>query len=271
MSAAARRAPRRRASGPARPARVVRSKARAREAVWQRLAESGEARFPYPPHGRIPNFAGAREAAERLLELPRLRGARRIKVNPDAPQRFLREAALRRGIEVFVPSPRLRGGFRQLDPARIPADELRRAASLAKGTRYARAVPLRSLPRMDAIVTGSVAVTRRGRRCGKGHGYSDLEYGILRALGQPEVPVYTTVHELQIVRALPLDATDLPLAAIATPERLIEVADPPPAPSGIDWSRVDEDALASMPVLRELRALASSRGDSRRGRRARAR
>lgn len=264
MSAAARRVPHRSASGSIRrPARVVRSKARARQAVWDRLAESGEARFPYPPHGRIPNFAGAREAAERLFELPRLRDARRIKANPDAPQRFLREAALRRGIEVFVPSPRLRGGFRRLDPARIPASELRRAASLSKGPRYARAVPLRSLPRMDAVVAGSVAVTRRGRRCGKGHGYADLEYGILRALGQPAVPVYTTVHELQIVRALPLDPTDLPLAAIATPERLIEVAEPPPAPAGIDWSRVDEDALAAMPVLRELRALAPARAGRR--------
>jgi len=39
------------------------------------------------------------------------------------------------------------------------------------------------MPCLDAIVCGSVAVTRDGRRCGKGEGYSDLEFAILRELG----------------------------------------------------------------------------------------
>jgi hypothetical protein len=51
---------------------------------------------------------------------------------------------------------------------------------------------------LDAIVCGSVAVTRDGRRCGKGEGYSDLEFAIRRELGHPAVPVATTVHDLQI-------------------------------------------------------------------------
>ena len=40
----------------------------ARQRVWDRLAAEGVARFPFPPHGRIPNFAGAGLAAARLLE-----------------------------------------------------------------------------------------------------------------------------------------------------------------------------------------------------------
>ncbi|HKJ89469.1 MAG TPA: 5-formyltetrahydrofolate cyclo-ligase, partial [Gammaproteobacteria bacterium] len=39
------------------------TKAAARQAVWDRLQAEGAARFPYPPHGRIPNFAGAGDAA----------------------------------------------------------------------------------------------------------------------------------------------------------------------------------------------------------------
>ena len=89
----------------------------ARQAVWDRLQGERLARFPFPPHGRIPNFAGPREAAERLFEVEPWRSAGRIKVNPDAPQRPVREAALRRGITVFVPTPRLRAGFKKLDPA----------------------------------------------------------------------------------------------------------------------------------------------------------
>ncbi|MXR20942.1 5-formyltetrahydrofolate cyclo-ligase, partial [Halobacterium sp. PCN9] len=39
-----------------------------RERVWDDLEDSGAARFPFPPHGRIPNFAGADDAAARLAE-----------------------------------------------------------------------------------------------------------------------------------------------------------------------------------------------------------
>ena len=117
-----------------------------------------------------------------------------MKVNPDTPQRYLREALLQRGVTVLVPTPRLKGGFRQLNPAKIPADKYGEAAQLSTCARWAEEVPLKALPSIDLIVTGSVAVTRAGHRCGKGHGYGDLEYGILRELGQAPVPVVTTVH-----------------------------------------------------------------------------
>ena len=224
----------------------------ARRAVWDRLQAERLARFPFPPHGRIPNFAGARAAAERLFEVEPWRSAKRIKINPDAPQRPVREAALRRGITAFVPTPRLRAGFRKLDPARIPEDQIGAAASLSRAERFAQTVPLEALPAMDAIVCGSVAVTRDGRPCGKGEGYSDLEYAILRELGHPPVPVATTVHAAQIVGRLPRAPTDLPLAVIVTPDEVIRVAAPPPAPAGIDWARLSEADLHAMPVLREL-------------------
>lgn len=236
------------------------SKEAARGHVWDRLADERLARFPFPPHGRIPNFKGAEVAARRLLDHPLFRDARRIKVNPDAPQRPVRAEALRRGIAVYMPTPRLRGGFKRFDPARIPEDAIDKAASLSKGDRWAQAVALEDLPQLDAIVAGSVAVTRNGRRAGKGEGYSDMEFAILRELGHASVPVATTVHPVQIVGALPADPLDLPLSLIVTPEEAIEVADPPPAPEGIDWSRLSDEDLAEMPVLADLKALRGARG-----------
>jgi 5-formyltetrahydrofolate cyclo-ligase len=174
-------------------------KSAARQWVWDRLAAEGVARFPFPPHGRIPNFASAELAAARLLDIEPWKSAGAIKVNPDSPQRPLRAEALRRGITVFVPTPRLRGGFNKLDPRRIPPDKIDEAASLSRGDRWSEEVALADMPRLDAIVCGSVAVTRDGRRCGKGEGYSDLEFAILRELGHPPVPVATTVHDLQVV------------------------------------------------------------------------
>lgn len=243
--------------------RRFRTKAEARRHVWDHLQAEGAARFPFPPHGRIPNFAGARQAALRLLEEPPWRGARCLKVNPDAPQRPLREEALRRGIALLVPTPRLRSGFRLIDPREIPPDRLREAASLSKVRHWSREVPLDALPRVDAIVTGSVAVTRDGGRCGKGEGYSDLEYAVLRELGHPPLPVATTVHTLQVLEDFPRDPNDLPLSCIVTPEETIHVSQPPPPPEGIDWARLDAKALEAMPVLRALREALAGKGKAR--------
>src|SRR5712664_1627673 len=122
-------------------ARDFADKSAARQWVWDRLSAEGVARFPFPPHGRIPNFAGAEVAAARLRDIELWKSATAIKVNPDSPQRPLRAEALRRGITVFVPTPRLRGGFKKLDPRRIPPDKIEEAASLSRGDRWSEEVP----------------------------------------------------------------------------------------------------------------------------------
>ena len=235
-------------------------KSAARQWVWDRMRAENVARFPFPPHGRIPNFAGAEVAALRLLEIEPWKSATAIKVNPDSPQRPLRAEALRRGITVFVPTPRLRGGFKKFDPRRIPLDEIEKAASLSRGDRWSEEVALTDMPRLDAVVCGSVAVTRDGRRCGKGEGYSDLEFAILRELGHPLVPVATTVHDLQVVDSVPRDPTDQPLSVIATPTQTIRIKRPSSAPTGIDWTRLSAEDLQEMPILAELKRMTTSNG-----------
>jgi hypothetical protein len=112
---------------------------------------------------------------------------------------------------------------------------------------------------LDAIVCGSVAVTRDGRRCGKGEGYSDLEFAILRELGYPPVPVGTTVHDLQVVASVPRDPTD---HVIATPTHTIRVKRPSAAPMGIDWARLSAEDLQEMPVLEQLKRLKASNANN---------
>ena len=239
-------------------ARNFADKSAARQWVWDTLSAEGVARFPFPPHGRIPNFMGAELAAARLLDIEPWRSATVIKVNPDSPQRPLRAQALRRGITVFVPTPRLRGGFKKLDPRRIPPDKIDEAAGLSRGDRWSEEVALADMPRLDAIVCGSVAVTRHGRRCGKGEGYSDLEFAILRELGHPPVPVATTVHDLQVVDSVPRDPTDQPLNVITTPIRAIRIKRPSAAPTGIDWTRLSAEDFKEMPILADLKRMTTS-------------
>ena len=45
---------------------------------------------------------------------------------------------------------------------------------MSRGNRWSEEVALAEMPELDAIVCGSVAVTRDGRRGGKGEGCSDI-------------------------------------------------------------------------------------------------
>ena len=231
------------------------TKKAARQAIWDRLKNEKLAAFPFPPHGRIPNFKGAKDAALRLFDEPEWADAKRIKVNPDSPQKYVRAEALRRGITVYVPTPRLKGGFMKLDPADIPLDAVNDASQMSKSEKWAAPVALENLPQLDAIVTGCVAVTDGGRRAGKGEGYSDIEFAILRELGHVAVPVATTVNDIQVVGGFPIETNDLPLTVIATPTRTIRVKNPPPAPAAIEWNRLTDQDLEDMPVLKELRTM----------------
>jgi 5-formyltetrahydrofolate cyclo-ligase len=240
---------------PSPPAQRFFDKSEARIAIWKALVEHKVARFPFPLKGRIPNFDGADRAAARLLEDAVLRSAKCVKVNPDSPQRYVRKGLLDRGTVVITPTPRLQGGFYRLDPERIPKEHYWDAASMKRGGKWGERLQLNQLPRIDAIVMGCVAVTRDGHRLGKGHGYADLEYAILRELGHPAVPIATTVHPLQILEEFPTETHDVPVSIVATANELIEVPKPLSAPSGIDWSKLTPEALTEMPVLAELKSL----------------
>ena len=227
-----------------------------RERIWDELEESGEARFPFPPHGRIPNFAGARDAADRLADTDAWRAAEVLKANPDAPQLPVRRRALHEGKVVYMAQPRLRDEtpFMKLDPADIDESNLDDAATVSKMDGYAEPVGPDAVPHVDLVVSGSVAVTEQGARVGKGEGYSDLEFAVLSELGTVDATttVATSVHELQVVAeddAPAPDAHDVPMDLVATPERLVRTDSPYPRPTGIDWDALDEKRLDEIPVL----------------------
>ena len=233
------------------------SKEELRERVWDALEGSGDARFPFPPHGRIPNFAGADEAAGGLADLPAWRDADAIKANPDSPQRPVRKRALEAGKTVYMAVPRLRDEecFLRLDPAEI--DDLDRATTIGGSAELGEQVGPDAVDRIDLIVSGSVAVTEDGARIGKGEGYSDLEYAVLRELGlvDESTPVVTTVHGIQMLDdEVPVAPHDVPMDVIATPERTIETDTPYDRPTGIDWAALPGERIDEIPVLRRFRA-----------------
>jgi len=224
-----------------------------RERIWDDLETSGEARFPFPPHGRIPNFAGASEAADRLAATDEWADAGVIKANPDAPQLPIRRAALRAGKTVYVAVPRLRDEhpFRRLDPAAI--DDYDAATTVGGIDEYGTPVDPGEMARIDLIVSGSVAVTEEGARVGKGEGYSDLEFAVLREfeLADEDTTTATTVHERQVVDEAPTPADhDVPMDLVVTPERVVRTG-AGTKPVGIRWDALGE-RIEEMPILDRL-------------------
>lgn len=231
-----------------------------REQVWDRLEADGIARFPFPPHDRIPNFQDATAAAEGLTDLGVWQAADTVKANPDSPQLPVRRAALRAGKTVYMAVPRLRDRecFYELDPAVV--DDIEAAPAVSNVADHAKQVGPEAVADPDLVVSGSVGVTEDGARIGKGEGYSDLEYAVLRELGLVDgsTPVVTTVHERQVLDgpesavecvSVPVSAHDVPMDYVVTPARTIETGTPHERPTGIDWDLLADDRIAEIPVL----------------------
>lgn len=229
------------------------TKTELREQIWTALQDAGAARFP-GVRGRIPNFVGAEAAAAHLEAQEIWRAARRIKCNPDSPQRSARHRALKAGKIVYLAVPKLAAEqpFLELDPARIPAGSLWSASSIKGASEWGVPLGPEALPRLDLILTGCVAVTRQGARLGKGGGYSDLEYAVLRELGavNEHTPIVTTVHAVQVVDEIPMVANDISLDGFATPEGWIHCERAFPRPTGVDDALLSDEKRAAIPVLR---------------------
>ncbi|MCE3265298.1 MAG: 5-formyltetrahydrofolate cyclo-ligase [Solirubrobacterales bacterium] len=234
----------------------MRSKDSVRKEVWKAMDREGVARFP-GADGRIPNFAGARLAAEKLAAHRLWKRSRTIKVNPDSPQTQARRIALEEGKTLVVAVPRLRDmhPFRLLEPRKLNDKQKREAATIKGALRHGKVVADEELPDIDFVLTGSVAVNLSGARVGKGGGYSDLEYGLLIEAGKIDdhTTVATTAHPIQIVREhLPVTDHDLPVDLIATPRAVIEVERQYPRPRGILWNHLQPPQIREIPILERM-------------------
>lgn len=231
----------------------MRTKDEIRNHVWKVLQESKAARFPGAV-GRIPNFVGAEACAKQLAEIPCWKTARVLKINPDSPQRAIRQRALAEGKIVYMAVPRLRSDkpFIELDPKKLKCSPF--AASSIKGAaEHGRPVALSEVRKVDLVVCGSVAVNRKGARAGKGGGYSDLEFALLteqKKIGA-QTPIVTSVHPLQIVdEAIPMTEHDIPLSAIVAPNQVIDLEISYARPKGIYWPLLEQEKIDQIPVLK---------------------
>jgi 5-formyltetrahydrofolate cyclo-ligase len=201
------------------------SKEEIRMHVWQLMEEKGVATFPKPIFHRIPNFVGAEKAAQNLRSLSEYKAAKVVFCNPDSPQRPVREMALKDGKTVAMATPKLRQGFLLIDPKNIPSNRIFEASTIRGAFKHGRPIEP-SKVKVDLFITGSVAVSPDGGRLGKGTGYSDQEYHILKNAGSlnAQTSIVTTVHDIQIVEKIPREEWDVPVNIIVTSTQIIRVS-----------------------------------------------
>ncbi|KAG9152297.1 hypothetical protein Leryth_025383 [Lithospermum erythrorhizon] len=231
-----------------------------RTRVWDLLEDKNIAQFPRPVHHRIPNFVGASIAATKLSELEVFKEAQCVKVNPDTPQKQVRFLTLNGGKKLLTPQPRLRTGFFSvLDSLMLSPRPISEACTSAGVAKYGKPIGLDEKIKVDLIVIGSVAVDpKTGARLGKGEGFAELEYGMLRYMGAIDdlTPIVTSVHDQQLVDDIPIEKLlihDVPVDIICTPTQVIFTNTSIPKPQGIYWDKLSPEKLSQIKILRELK------------------
>ncbi|XP_060774247.1 methenyltetrahydrofolate synthase domain-containing protein-like [Neoarius graeffei] len=237
-----------------------------RQKVWDYMETKDLANFPRPVHHRIPNFKGAQGVCTKLVGFEFFTKCREVKVDPDKPLEGVRLAALQAGKTLLVLTPRLQTGlFNKIIPPPGASKEDLRVCSTSQGVKeFIVPVDLDSRVHVDLVVVGSVAMSEKGYRIGKGEGYADMEYAMMISMGavNESTVVVTVVHDCQVVD-IPEGLTeshDLTVDYILTPSRVIKTECKIPKPEGIIWSKLDAEMLEKIPILKKLRALEQKAG-----------
>lgn len=194
------------------------NKQQIRNYIWNMLLENKIAVFPLPPHGRIPNFKGAKSAAEHIHELSEYHKATCIFTGPDAVLRPLRDLILRDGKKLAYATPHMHS-FKIIYPP--PFGERKNIDTTIKGL-ISQGIELKE--KVDIAIIGSVAVDLRGNRIGKGAGYGDKEISFLKN-NNPNLLVGTLVHSSQVMDDFSylMELEDIPVDFILTEKGLKKI------------------------------------------------
>nr|CAH7722022.1 unnamed protein product [Callosobruchus chinensis] len=234
-----------------------------REEVWSKLVKNKIALYP-GPYYRIPNFKGAEEAAQKLIELPEFKETKSVEVNPDKPLQPSRRVVLENGKELYVPSPRIQGCLlKKLENDGV--NSIRKIVTRWGVENVGTKIDVNDKFHIDMLILGSVAVSKDGRRIGKGTGFADIEFAVLKEINaiDDNTVIVTVVHDAQVYDELPKELFkkyDVPVDYIVTPSTIIKIENKLPRPEGIYWDILTETRVKNIDVLQKMKEKHESEG-----------
>ncbi|HEV7950301.1 MAG TPA: 5-formyltetrahydrofolate cyclo-ligase [Glaciihabitans sp.] len=207
----------------------------------------------------VPDFVGSSEVHDLIREMKDYQAANTLFIAPDNSLNGLICQALDDGKRVVVPTYGMRRGMVLLDPTTVPEIHREFASTLDGLERFGHHLSLdalRELGSIDMLVTGAIAFTRGGVHVGSGDAFLDIEWGLLCELGlvQPDTSIVGVSHPAQIVDIeLTPKALDITVDTLVTPEGVSSTGTTHHRPTGIVWSQLDDERLATISYLSELR------------------
>lgn len=239
-------------------------KAEARALVWSQLREVAkpDSRFHFNFNEYIPDFAGSREATERLRQMEVYQRAKSIFITPDNCLERLRMRVVQDGKVQVVSTYGIFRGMVEIRPEDVPPGLEECGVLLDVMEKTGRHISLAEIQdqyHFDLVVTGASAVNHAGIRFGKGHGYFDLEWAMFYQIGVVDegTPIVSFVHDCQVVD---LDLAPSPYDTlcdyIVTPTREIKIERPQKPTVGVIWEKLEPGMMAAIPPLQELKEMA---------------
>ncbi len=199
------------------------SKEEVRNFVWRRIKPFSIP--PFPVEGRIPNFRGSKKACERIRDLEEYEISETVFSAPDSPLITARKIVLEDGKTLLAVKPRLTGFLLLEGKKGVSIKDVTIRGMLKNGVEIEES-GLNRVGKVDIFIQGCVAVDIRGNRIGKGSGYGDKEYEILKKHGliKDRNCLYVVIaHEVQIFDDLGelMREHDVKVDVILTPKRII--------------------------------------------------
>jgi 5-formyltetrahydrofolate cyclo-ligase len=219
----------------------------------------------------VPSFRGLDDAVARAVSLPCYKAAKTLLVTSDNSLEGLRHQALKDGKKVLVGTYRLRRGFVLLDPQRIGEGRLEVAACLdgMEKPGVGRRLDLAQLRdegvNIDMCAIGGLVFNEQGVVVWEGSALFEVQWTLLQDLKVmgASAPVVALAHECQVVDEAQygLDVIkaegngEVQCDFVVTPERTLEVEGAVKPKGGVDFSKVDPEALNNIPPLQELKGI----------------
>ena len=203
------------------------TKQEVREWIWEKMTAEGIAQFPLPCYGRIPNFIGVEKATQLIQDLPEFKKARFIFSAPDFVLHNIRELVLQNRKQLLVATPHMLE-FLILNSNNIPTRMITKAVTIKSMYKFGNKVHLNQISRpLDIFCQGSVALDRTGNRLGKGKGYGDREYHLLKQEGiiDKQTLLITLIHDVQLIDDFSylMESNDVKMQIALTPSEIIRL------------------------------------------------
>jgi 5-formyltetrahydrofolate cyclo-ligase len=242
-------------------------------AVYQQLLRHAlpDSRFNYDFLQSAPDFRGSEDAVNRVAELQCYKDAKTVLVTSDNSCEGIRHRALRDGKKVVVGTYRLRRGFVVLDSKSIAESRLEAAASLdgMEKPGIGRRLDLSQLRdegiKIDVCVLGGLVFNEQGVVVWEGSALFEVQWALLQDLKvlNRSALVVAVAHECQVVDEAQhnLDqikadqSGEVQCDFVITPERVLEVKGAVKPSGGVDFTKVDPEALNNIPPLQELKGI----------------